>query len=102
MSKFLKGAYASLAPYVPGEQPKEKKYIKLNTNESPFLPSARAQALAKEELEKLMLYPDPDCKSLTKAIAKRYEVGEEQVIVNNGSDETLYFAFLGTTSHLCL
>jgi len=94
MSKFLKEGYASLAPYVPGEQPKEKKYIKLNTNESPFPPSMRAQTLAKAELEKLMLYPDPDCKALTKAIAKRYEVGDNQVIVNNGSDETLYFAFL--------
>ncbi|MBQ9117866.1 MAG: histidinol-phosphate transaminase [Clostridia bacterium] len=94
MSKFFSDRYASLAPYVPGEQPKEKKYIKLNTNESPFPPSKRAQKYAAAELKKLMLYPDPDCKGLTKAIANRYGVEEGQVIVNNGSDETLYFAFL--------
>ncbi len=94
MSKFLKASYAALAPYVPGEQPKEKKYIKLNTNESPFPPSKRAQKLAAAELKKLMLYPDPDCKRLTAALAQRYGRGEEEIIVNNGSDETLYFAFL--------
>ena len=94
MSKFLKEAYATLAPYVPGEQPKERKYIKLNTNESPFPPSKKAQRYAAKQLKKEMLYPDPDCKDLTKSLAKRYGVKENQVIVNNGSDETLYFAFL--------
>ncbi len=94
MSKFLKEAYANVAPYVPGEQPKERKYIKLNTNESPFPPSKRAQRYAAKQLKKEMLYPDPDCKDLTKALAKRYAVEENQVIINNGSDETLYFAFL--------
>ena len=94
MSKFLTGRYQDLAPYVPGEQPKERRYVKLNTNESPFPPSKKAQALAKAQLQRLMLYPDPDCKALTQAIAETYGVRERQVVVNNGSDETLYFAFL--------
>ena len=94
MSKFLTEKYQTLKPYVPGEQPKERQYVKLNTNESPFPPSAKAVARAKEQLEKLMLYPDPDCKELTEAIAKEYGVSPEQVILTNGSDEVLNFAFM--------
>lgn len=94
MSKFLTEKYQTLKPYVPGEQPKERQYVKLNTNESPFPPSAKAVARAKEQLEKLMLYPDPDCKELTEAIAKEYGVSPEQIILTNGSDEVLNFAFM--------
>lgn len=93
MSKFLIEKYRTLKPYVPGEQPKERRYVKLNTNESPFPPSPKAVARAKEQLEKLMLYPDPDCRALTEAIAKEYGVSPERVIVTNGSDEALDFAF---------
>lgn len=94
MSKFLNNKIKNLTAYVPGEQPKEKKYIKLNTNESPFPPSKVAVELARAELEKVMLYPDPDCKELIKAIAKKLGVKPSNVIVSNGSDEVLNFAFI--------
>ncbi|MBQ8197349.1 MAG: histidinol-phosphate transaminase [Clostridia bacterium] len=94
MSKFLTEKINKLTPYVPGEQPKERKYIKLNTNESPFPPSNLAIEMAEESAKKLMLYPDPDCKQVTCAIAEKLGVDASQVIVTNGSDEVLNFAFM--------
>ncbi len=94
MSKFLSDKYQKLKPYVPGEQPKERKYIKLNTNESPFPPSKIAIECASEQLERLMLYSDPDQKVLNSVIANRLNVNENQVITTNGSDEVLNFAFM--------
>ena len=94
MSRFLKEKYKGLRPYTPGEQPQDKKYIKLNTNESPYPPSQRAVELAKEELGKLMLYPDPDQRRLLQLLAEEYGVSEDEVIVTNGSDEVLNFAFM--------
>ncbi len=94
MSKFLSKKYDGLQAYVPGEQPKERKYVKLNTNESPFQPSKKAQDLAKEELQKCMLYSDHDCKELCSLLAESLGVGVENVIVGNGSDEILNFAFM--------
>ena len=94
MSKFLTEKIEKLTPYVPGEQPKERKYIKLNTNESPFPPSKKAIKRASEEAEKLMLYPDPDCSELTSLVAKTCNVDKENVILSNGSDEVLNFAFM--------
>ena len=84
MSRFLSKKYEGLQAYVPGEQPKERKYIKLNTNESPFQPSKMAQRLAKEQLEQCMLYSDPDCKQLCSLLAERFGVGVENVIVEIG------------------
>ena len=94
MSRFFSKRYASLTPYTPGEQPQDRKYIKLNTNESPFPPSARAIAAAAEEAGRLQLYSDPECLRLRQALAERYAVKPEQVIVTNGSDEALNFAFM--------
>ncbi len=94
MSRFLSSKYASLAPYTPGEQPQDMKYIKLNTNESPFTPSKKAVKAAAKAAKKLQLYPDPECKTLVEAIAKRYAVDSEEVVVTNGSDEVLNFAFM--------
>ena len=74
MSKFLSEKYKNLIPYVPGEQPKEREYIKLNTNESPFPPSQKAIDLAMEKFSTLQLYPDPDCKDLTRAVANKFGV----------------------------
>lgn len=94
MSKFLSNKYATLEPYTPGEQPKTLVLTKLNTNESPFPPAKEVVEAVAKEAEILQLYPDPDCTELRKAIAKVYNVDVDEIICNNGSDETLYFAFL--------
>lgn len=94
MSRFFSDKYSSLTPYTPGEQPKDQKYIKLNTNESPFPPSPMAQALAKAEAEKLNLYSDPECRDLVSAAAEMLGVGKDEILFTNGSDEILNFAFM--------
>lgn len=94
MSKFTTEKLNSIAPYVPGEQPQDKKYIKLNTNENPYYTSLMAvNAITQEVLQNLKRYSDPDCKPLTKAIAEYYGVNKSNVLVTNGSDEALAFAF---------
>ena len=94
MSRFLSPEAQCLAPYTPGEQPRDQRYIKLNTNESPFPPSPKVlEALSRTEAEKLYLYSDPACTGLNGAIAKRYGLALENVISGNGSDEILAFAF---------
>ena len=94
MSRFFSSKYQKLIPYTPGEQPKEMKYIKLNTNESPFPPSQKAQAAAEETLKKLQLYSDPEAKLLKKKLAEIFGVSEDEVLPTNGSDEILNFAFM--------
>ena len=94
MSKFLSNKYKSLTPYTPGEQPKDMKYVKLNTNESPFPPSKKAVQMASEAAESLQLYSDPECRKLTQMIADLYSVDYQQVLCTNGSDEILNFAFM--------
>lgn len=94
MSKFLTEKYKKLKPYTPGEQPKERKYVKLNTNESPFPPSENAIKLARCEAERLMLYSDPECREVGELLAKTYGVDYSNVILTNGSDEVLNFAFM--------
>ncbi len=94
MSRFFSDKYRSLVPYTPGEQPTERKYIKLNTNESPFPPSERAVAAAAEAARVLQLYPDPTCGELTRAVADLCGVQPEEVLLTNGSDEILNFAFM--------
>ncbi len=78
---------------MPGEQPRGAEYIKLNTNESPFPPSPGAVAAGAKALERLMLYPDPECGALCAAAAETFGVRPEQVICTNGSDEVLSWAF---------
>ena len=101
MSRFFSQKYASLTPYTPGEQPKERQYVKLNTNESPFEPSPGVKAAVGEQRGKLQLYSDPECVQLRQKLAEVYGVRPEQVIVTNGSDEVLNFAFMafGDASH---
>ena len=94
MSKFLNERISALSPYTPGEQPKDMEYIKLNTNESPFPPSKKGIELAKEGASVSQLYPDPDCTALTKLVAQSLGVKKENVIMVNGSDEVLNFAFM--------
>ncbi len=80
----------SLTPYTPGEQPKGRPFIKLNTNENPYPPSPMAlQAIREAAGETLRLYPDPECTDLREALGVR----AEQVFVGNGSDEVLSLAF---------
>ena len=82
-------------PYVPGEQPKEKNIIKLNTNENPYPPSPAVKKILEEyDTDKMRLYPDPDSSVLVEALAQRYGVGPEQVFVGVGSDDVLSMAFL--------
>ncbi len=94
MSKFLSQKFSGLAPYVPGEQPKERKYIKLNTNESPFKPSRTAIKLSNKASKGVQLYSDPECKALIKEFIAYSGVKENQVLFTNGSDEILNFAFM--------
>lgn len=94
MSKFFSEKFNSLVAYTPGEQPKERRYIKLNTNESPFPPAPAVKEAVAEAAENLQLYCDPENTRLDKAIADFYGVDREKVITGNGSDEILNFAIM--------
>lgn len=90
MSRYLRKAIASLAPYVPGEQPQEPGWIKLNTNENPYPPSPRVLAALRRAVNaELRLYPEPLGDSLRSAAASVYGVPAERILVGNGSDELL-------------
>lgn len=94
MSRFLSERFSKIEPYTPGEQPKTQNLIKLNTNESPFPPSPKViEALNSAEISKLNLYSDPDTKEVIDAIAKTLGVNSNQILMGNGSDEILAFAF---------
>ena len=94
MSKFFTEKFADLTPYTPGEQPRDMQYVKLNTNESPFPPSAGVSAAVAKECGKLQLYSDPESTALRAKLAEVYGVKPTQVLVSNGSDEALNFAFM--------
>ena len=95
MSKFLSSRFESLEAYQPGEQPRDRKYIKLNTNESPYSPSSEViKRISEEEVSRLNLYPDPTGKVLKEKIAALYDVEPENVFISNGSDDILNFAFM--------
>ena len=94
MSKFFTSRLSQLTPYTPGEQPKDMQYIKLNTNESPFPPSKAVNDAVLIESQKLQLYSDPECVNVRRELARVYGVDLNQVIVTNGSDEVLNFAFM--------
>lgn len=94
MSRFFSEKYSALVPYTPGEQPKNMEYVKLNTNESPYMPSNNVYDAVKKEAEKLHLYSDPQASVITEKIANRYGVSKDMVLVTNGSDEVLNFAFM--------
>ena len=94
MSRFFTQRLEKLTPYTPGEQPRDMQYIKLNTNESPFPPSSAVVEAAKAEAGRLQLYSDPTCREITDKLASLYGVFPDQVILTNGSDEVLNFAFM--------
>lgn len=100
MSKFWSPFVKDLVPYVPGEQPKLAKLVKLNTNENPYGPSPKAIAAMQAELgDSLRLYPDPNSDRLKQAVADYYGVSTAEVFVGNGSDEVLAHAFHGLFQH---
>ena len=101
MSRFFSAKFDALTPYTPGEQPRDQLYIKLNTNESPFPPSPKAQARAAAELDKLQLYSDPTCANLVAEAAKVLGVAEDEILFSNGSDEVLNFAFMAFCDENC-
>lgn len=94
MSRFLAKKYRTLDAYVPGEQPRDKRYIKLNTNEFPYPPAPDVIASVNADvISDLRLYSDPTAKNLKESLAKYYGVDADNVFVSNGSDESLNFAF---------
>lgn len=95
MSKFLDEKLQKQKAYTPGEQPQDKKYIKLNTNESPFPPSENViKAITEQQIKDLRLYCDPECKKLRGLMAELYNVNENNIFLSNGSDDILNFAFM--------
>lgn len=95
MSRFMNSKYCGMEAYTPGEQPTDMKYIKLNTNESPYPPSPKVlQAVSCAEVSRLNLYPDPTCKGLKEGLANLFGVKKENIFVSNGSDDILNFSFM--------
>ncbi|MGI6730401.1 MAG: histidinol-phosphate transaminase [Anaerovoracaceae bacterium] len=115
MNPYFTALAQGLEPYVPGEQPKDKKYIKLNTNENPYPASEKVKNEIRSAMDDLRLYPDPEAMDLRRTIAAYYNekilniktgkalnivdgerpktLTEKNVFVGNGSDEVLAFAF---------
>jgi histidinol-phosphate aminotransferase len=100
MSKFWSPVVSTLSPYTPGEQPRIRELIKLNTNENPHPPSPKAIAAMREAVDgALRLYPDPDGTALKEAIATHFSLSKDQVFVGNSSDEVLAHAFQALLKH---
>lgn len=94
MSQYWNPLVQQLEPYVPGEQPKDQRYVKLNTNECPYPPSPKVLAELQAELTTtLRLYPDPNADLFKDAIASYYGLERKQVFIGNGSDEVLAHVF---------
>ena len=88
-------AVRKVVPYVPGEQPKKEKMIKLNTNENPYPPAPGvAEAIQNLDVARLRLYPDPKVEKLVHAIAEYYGLQDNQVFVGVGSDDVLAMIFM--------
>lgn len=91
---MLSERFKALAPYVPGEQPQDRAYVKLNTNENPYPPSPQVQeVLSSFSAADLRRYPDPLSRRLREAAAEEAGLDPSQVFAGNGSDEVLSFAF---------
>lgn len=95
MSRYMSARFDDLEAYVPGEQPQDLQYVKLNTNESPFPPApAVLKAVSGGEAGRLNLYPDPEGADLRQKLADMYGVRRSNIFLANGSDELLAFAFM--------
>jgi len=94
MSRFFSDKYKDLEPYTPGEQLNDQKYIKLNTNENPYPPLPEVAEAVRKASEKLYLYSDTECVELRKNLAERLNVSPDELLMTNGSDEILNYAFM--------
>jgi histidinol-phosphate aminotransferase len=93
MSSLIRPLVRSLAPYVPGEQPKVPGLIKLNTNENPYPPSPKVLNAVRKAVDgRLRLYPNPTAQRVRERIARLHGCGPEHIFVGNGSDECLALA----------
>jgi len=94
--KLVRPLVRDLHAYIPGEQPKIKGLVKLNTNENPYPPSPRVLAAVRAAADgRLRLYPNPTAEKLRGKLAKFHECEPENIIVGNGSDELLALAVRG-------
>lgn len=94
MSDFLVNGYKNITPYVPGEQPRDKKYIKLNTNESPFCPPESVMNAVAGQVADIQLYSDPELLNLRRQMSDSFNMPIECIAMTNGSDEALNLAFM--------
>lgn len=102
MSKYASKICDGITPYIAGEQPRDKKYIKLNTNENPYPPSPNVERSLKEyNCSSLKLYSDPENTKLKESIARRYGISVSNIFVGNGSDEVLAMCFPAFCDNKC-
>lgn len=95
MSYFFLDDYQNMESYIPGEQPRDREYIKLNANESSIPPSPKVlDAISKAQINKMAYYSDPHCTHLRESIGEAYGFPLEQVFVGNGADEVIGFCMM--------
>jgi histidinol-phosphate aminotransferase len=101
MKEYWSSRIRNLVPYTAGEQPKDRKYIKLNTNENPYPPSPKVMEAINHKAQmdagsgaELRLYPDTECTDMKKAVCEVYGVREDMIFTGTGSDEVLALCFL--------
>ena len=95
-NKWIRPLVQTLHAYVPGEQPKIKGLVKLNTNENPYPPSPHVLRAVKAAVDdRLRLYPNPTAEAVREKLAALHGCRPENIIVGNGSDELLALAVRG-------
>lgn len=95
MSSFFNEKFQDLEAYIPGEQPKDQTYIKLNANENPYPPSPGVlEVINESSVRGLNKYPDSNITRMKMLLAEHFQVQEDNVFVSNGSDESLAMAFM--------
>ena len=94
MSKLRSDKLRKIQPYVAGEQSKNPNIIKLNANENPYPPSPKVkEVLSNFNTDNLKKYPASDALELKNALAKAYNLNENQIFMGNGSDDVLALCF---------
>ena len=89
-AKLVRPLVRKLHAYVPGEQPKVKGLIKLNTNENPYPPSPKVLSAMQAAIDgRMRLYPNPSAQLLREQLADLHQCSPDQIIIGNGSDELL-------------